>query len=99
MRPRPAADKAGIEVVANERYARTDTSTESQVLKVMTKKPDAVMIGGSGTPADAARRRAAPARLQGADLRQPRHGQPGVPAGRRRGGRGHDRGDRTGGGV
>jgi len=45
-----AADKAGMEVVANERYARTDTSAESQVLKVMTKKPDAVMIGGSGTP-------------------------------------------------
>ena len=45
-----AAGKAGIEVVANERYARTDTSAESQVLKVMTKKPDAVMIGGSGTP-------------------------------------------------
>jgi branched-chain amino acid transport system substrate-binding protein len=46
-----AADKSGIEVVANERYARTDTSAESQVLKAMTKKPDAVMIGGSGTPA------------------------------------------------
>jgi len=45
-----AAEKTGIEVVANERYARTDTSAESQVLKVMTKKPDAVMIGGSGTP-------------------------------------------------
>jgi branched-chain amino acid transport system substrate-binding protein len=45
-----AADKAGIEVVANERYARTDTSTEAQVLKVMSKKPDAVMIGGSATP-------------------------------------------------
>jgi branched-chain amino acid transport system substrate-binding protein len=45
-----ASDKAGIEVVANERYARTDTSAEAQVLKVMTKKPDAVMIGGSGTP-------------------------------------------------
>jgi branched-chain amino acid transport system substrate-binding protein len=45
-----AAENTGIEVVANERYARTDTSAESQVLKVMTKKPDAVMIGGSGTP-------------------------------------------------
>jgi branched-chain amino acid transport system substrate-binding protein len=44
------ADKAGIEIVANERYARTDTSAESQVLKVLTKKPEAVMIGGSGTP-------------------------------------------------
>jgi branched-chain amino acid transport system substrate-binding protein len=46
-----AADKAGIKVVANERYARTDTSTESQVLKAMSTKPDAVMIGGSSTPA------------------------------------------------
>ena len=45
-----AADKSGIKLVANERYARTDTSAESQVLKVMVKKPDAVMIGGSGTP-------------------------------------------------
>jgi len=45
-----AAEKSGIELVGNERYARTDTSTESQVLKVMTRKPDAVMIGGSGTP-------------------------------------------------
>lgn len=44
------ADKAGMTVVANERYARTDTSAESQVLKAMTKKPDAVMLGGSGTP-------------------------------------------------
>jgi branched-chain amino acid transport system substrate-binding protein len=46
-----AADRDGIEVVADERYARTDTSAESQVLKAMTKKPDAVMIGGSSTPA------------------------------------------------
>jgi branched-chain amino acid transport system substrate-binding protein len=46
-----AADKAGIKMVANERYARTDTSTESQVLKAMSTKPDAVMIGGSSTPA------------------------------------------------
>lgn len=45
-----AADKAGIELVANERYGRTDTSAEAQVLRVMSKKPDAVMIGGSGTP-------------------------------------------------
>ena len=44
------AEKAGMKVVADERYARTDTSAESQVLKAMTTKPDAVMIGGSGTP-------------------------------------------------
>ncbi|WP_428489883.1 ABC transporter substrate-binding protein [Rhodopila sp.] len=46
-----AAAKAGIKLVANERYARTDTSAEAQVLKVMVKKPDAVMLGASGTPA------------------------------------------------
>lgn len=45
-----SAEKAGIEVVANERFARTDTSTESQVLKAVSRKPDAVMIGASGTP-------------------------------------------------
>jgi branched-chain amino acid transport system substrate-binding protein len=48
---RVAAERAGIAVVANERYARTDTSAESQVLKALSKKPDAVMVGGSGTPA------------------------------------------------
>ena len=45
-----AAAKAGIEVVANERYARNDTSVEAQVLRVVSKRPDAVMLGGSGTP-------------------------------------------------
>jgi len=46
-----AAAKAGIEIVANERYARTDTSVEAQVLRVLSRKPDAVMIGASATPA------------------------------------------------
>ncbi len=44
------AGPAGINIVANERYARTDTSVEAQVLKIMMSKPDAVLIGGSGTP-------------------------------------------------
>jgi branched-chain amino acid transport system substrate-binding protein len=44
------AGPAGIRVVANERYARPDTSVEAQVLKIVTAKPDAVLIGGSGTP-------------------------------------------------
>ena len=48
---REAAAKAGIAVVANERYARNDTSVEAQVLRVVSKRPDAVMLGGSGTPA------------------------------------------------
>lgn len=45
-----AAGPAGIKVVANERYARGDSSVTGQVLKVLATKPDAVMNGGSGTP-------------------------------------------------
>ena len=40
----------GISIVANERYARTDTSVTGQVLKIVAARPDAVMNGGSGTP-------------------------------------------------
>lgn len=39
----------GYEVVTNERYARADTSVTGQVLKILVAKPDAVMVGGSGT--------------------------------------------------
>ena len=46
-----AAGLKGITIVANERYARTDTSVTGQVLKVVAAKPDAVLIAGSGTPA------------------------------------------------
>jgi branched-chain amino acid transport system substrate-binding protein len=45
-----AAGPAGIQVVANERYARADSSVTAQVLKIMATRPDAVMTGGSGTP-------------------------------------------------
>ena len=41
---------SGIEVVANERHARTDTSVNGQVLKLLASKPDAIFVGGSGTP-------------------------------------------------
>jgi len=41
----------GLTVVANERYARTDTSVTGQVLKIVAAKPDAVLIAASGTPA------------------------------------------------
>jgi len=41
----------GITVATNERYARNDTSVNSQVLKVITAKPDAIYVGASGTPA------------------------------------------------
>ncbi|MFA5489732.1 MAG: ABC transporter substrate-binding protein [Candidimonas sp.] len=45
-----AAKAKGIEVVAVERYARTDTSVTGQVIKLTAAKPDAVLIAGSGTP-------------------------------------------------
>jgi branched-chain amino acid transport system substrate-binding protein len=47
----PQAERAGIKVVANERYARTDTTVTGQVLKILATKPDAVVVGASGTPA------------------------------------------------
>lgn len=46
-----ALDAAGLSLVANERYNRTDTSVTGQVLKIVGAKPDAVLIAGSGTPA------------------------------------------------
>ncbi|MEN3297638.1 MAG: branched-chain amino acid transport system substrate-binding protein [Burkholderiales bacterium] len=45
------ADIRKIKVIANERYARTDTSVTGQILKIMGANPDAVLIAGSGTPA------------------------------------------------
>ena len=45
------AGSKGLTIVANERYARTDTSVTGQVLKIVAAKPDAVLIGASGTPA------------------------------------------------
>ena len=39
----------GIKVLTNERYARVDTSVTGQILKVLAVRPDAVLIGGSGT--------------------------------------------------
>lgn len=47
----PLAEKNGLQVVANERYSRNDTSVTGQVLKIMAANPDAAMIAGSGTPA------------------------------------------------
>ncbi|GGC87249.1 ABC transporter substrate-binding protein [Chelatococcus reniformis] len=45
------AQAAGIEVVASERYQRTDTSVIGPILKIMSKQPQAVFIAASGTPA------------------------------------------------
>lgn len=46
-----AAKAAGIKVITNERYARSDTSVAGQVLKLLVTKPDAILVGASGTPA------------------------------------------------
>ena len=47
----PALKEKGVQLVASERYARSDTSVTGPVLKLMAAKPDAVLIAGSGTPA------------------------------------------------
>jgi branched-chain amino acid transport system substrate-binding protein len=44
------AQKAGIKIVANERYLRSDTSVTGQVAKLMAAKPDAVLVGAAGGP-------------------------------------------------
>jgi len=45
------AEVRKIALVGNERFNRTDTSVTGQVLKILAAKPDAVLIGGAGTPA------------------------------------------------
>src|SRR5271156_2512421 len=41
----------GLQVVAEERFARPDTSVAGQVLKLVAANPDAILIGASGTAA------------------------------------------------
>ena len=44
------AEKAGLKMAAIERYNRTDQSVTGQALKVMSSKPDAVLVAGVGGP-------------------------------------------------
>jgi len=46
-----AAKARNIALVANERFAPKDTSVVGQSLKLLGPKPDAIVIGASGTPA------------------------------------------------
>ena len=46
-----AAEAKGIKVDPVERYQRADTSVTGQALKLLSAKPDAILIAGSGTPA------------------------------------------------
>jgi branched-chain amino acid transport system substrate-binding protein len=41
----------GMSIVAEERFARTDTSVTGQALKLVAANPDAILIGASGTAA------------------------------------------------
>jgi branched-chain amino acid transport system substrate-binding protein len=45
------AEKAGMAIVANERYARNDSSVTAQTLKLIAARPDAVLIAAVGGPA------------------------------------------------
>jgi len=47
----PIAEKAGIKVIAAERFARTDTSVTAQALKLTSANPDAMLIVASGSGA------------------------------------------------
>jgi len=44
-------EKAGVKVVAVERYGRTDASVTGQTLKLISAKPDAMLIAAVGGPA------------------------------------------------
>jgi branched-chain amino acid transport system substrate-binding protein len=45
-----ATKVADIKVVANERYARSDSSVTAQVLRALAAHSDAIILGGTGTP-------------------------------------------------
>jgi branched-chain amino acid transport system substrate-binding protein len=45
-----SAQTAGIKVVAEEKYNRSDASVTGQVLKLVSANPDAILIVAAGTP-------------------------------------------------
>jgi len=47
----PLLEQAGIKLGVIERYARNDTSVTGQVLKLVSARPDAIIVIGSGSPA------------------------------------------------
>ncbi len=46
-----AGEKAGIKIVAAERFARADTSVTAQALKLVSANPDAMLVVASGSGA------------------------------------------------
>ncbi|AMD56765.1 branched-chain amino acid ABC transporter substrate-binding protein [Agrobacterium tumefaciens] len=47
---KPAAEAAGLKIVAEEKFNAKDTSVTGQALKIVSAKPDAVLVVASGTP-------------------------------------------------
>lgn len=47
----PQAEKAGIKIVAVERFARSDTGVTAQALKLVATNPDAILVVASGSGA------------------------------------------------
>jgi branched-chain amino acid transport system substrate-binding protein len=45
------AEPKGLKLVADERYARADTSVAGQALKLVAARPDAILVAASGTGA------------------------------------------------
>ena len=62
------AAKYGFKIVADERYARTDTTVTAQTLKAMSVASAGGDVRRLGDPRRAAQHRAQPARLQGPGL-------------------------------
>jgi len=46
----PMAEKAGIKIVANERFQRADQSVVGQVAKIIAANPEVVLVGAAGGP-------------------------------------------------
>ena len=44
-----AEAETGVNILIDERYARSDSSVTAQILKILASRPDAVLIGSSGT--------------------------------------------------
>ena len=74
-----------IQVVATERYNRTDASVTGQILKLMAAKPDAILIAGRGHADRAAAAHADRTWLQRPDLSDARHRHARVHQARRQG--------------
>ena len=92
---RRSAQTAGIKIVGEEKYNRTDASVTGQVLKLVAANPGRDPDRGRGHARRDAAEGAGRPQLQGQDLPDARRRQPGLPARRRQGRRWHDPADRA----